>query len=123
MRVLYFLLAIIVGVTNRHLARGRGHGLICGMLECWTFLHKVIADEAKVSALRKNRGFLLSRAVLESEYEMIGDAIATRDLHQVALRDGGPVHCAHHEKAMDQPFLVTHGYGSSRHRGAVEKTS
>src|ERR1700677_1938922 len=123
MRVLYFLLAIIVRVANRHLPRRRGHRLLRGMLECRTFLHKMIADETKVAALGKNRGLLLSRTILEAKYELTGDAIATRHLHQVPLRDGSTVNRAQQEKAMDQPFLVTYRYGSSRRRGAAKKTS
>jgi hypothetical protein len=83
----------------------------------------MVTDKAKVAALGKNRGFLLSRTVIEAEYELTGDAIAMRDLHEVTFRDAGPVQRAQHEKAMDQPFLVTHLHWRRPHRDAAEQTN
>jgi hypothetical protein len=82
----------------------------------------VIADQTKIAALRKNRGFLLSRTVLEAEYELTRDAIAMHDLREVAFRNGIPVKRAQHEKAMNQTFPVAHFQRRCR-QDAAEETS
>jgi hypothetical protein len=51
-------------------------------------LYQVIAYEAESMALRKDGGFFIYRAILETKNHVAGHAIAPRDLRYITLGEG-----------------------------------
>jgi len=70
-------------------------------------LQKVIADQAKISALGIDGGLYLLRTVFEVKDQMAGYPVAASYLGDFALRDGNALQSAEHKKAVKQSLLVT----------------
>ncbi|HET9322033.1 MAG TPA: hypothetical protein VFO27_19720, partial [Bryobacteraceae bacterium] len=75
-----------------------------GTLERGALLDKVIRDELECAALRKDRRFLMDRAVFESEEKVRGYATAMGHLSQVTGGKALAIQCAQHEKAVKKPL-------------------
>src|ERR1700684_3842414 len=108
MLLLHFLLAVMVGVVNCNLAGGGRDLEVDGLLECISLLYLVIADEMEGSVLRKDGGFFLPGAILETEDQPACHLIATSDLGEVAFGDRDAFEIAENEKAVDQTFAIAH---------------
>jgi hypothetical protein len=61
------------------------------LLEGWSLLYEVIAEEPKMTALREDTGLIIYRPILEVEYQTAGDAIALGALNQIAARQDLPL--------------------------------
>jgi hypothetical protein len=67
----------------------------------------VVADELEVTALREDCGFIVDRAVLETEEQAGGDPIAPDHLEEVTHRNHATFFRAKRKKSMDGPLQVT----------------
>ena len=68
--------------VDRHLER---------LLEGWSLLYEVVAQQREMPTLGEDGGFIIQRAVLEVEHETAGDAIAPSVLNQIAVRQHTPL--------------------------------
>jgi hypothetical protein len=69
----------------------------------------VIGYEFEITALRKDRGFIVNRTIFEMENQARGDLIATDDLELVTCCKDAALSRTQHEKAVDGPLDMADG--------------
>jgi hypothetical protein len=77
----------------------------------------MIADQLKVTTLRKHGNFVVDRSVFESIYEMSGYAIAVSGRNEVAACHGGSGGILEGEKSVAEPLGISYRYNLGQ-RGA-----
>jgi hypothetical protein len=108
------LLPILSGGADGDLAVGNIDRGIHRLREGRPFLYVVVGDELEVTALREDRGFIIDRAILETEEQAGGNPIAVDHLEEVADCKYLTLFRTQCEKAVDGPLDVAHGYGLGR---------
>ena len=73
-----------------------------------TLLNEVIGQKVEGVVLRKNRGLIVNRAVLEVEHKFTGYFIAFDLLNQVTRGDRLPRNGAKHKQSMRDALSVAH---------------
>ena len=81
----HFFFAIVIGIADGDIAGGRVNSEFGWVLEGGTFLDEVITDQAKFTALGKNRGLILQGSVLEVIDQASRDPVAMDGLQKVAI--------------------------------------
>jgi hypothetical protein len=85
------------------------------MPESWALLNELVVHEPEVTALGKDGGFVMNRAVFEVENQPAGHAIATGDLDQITVSESVSRHRAQHQETVDQPLRVANDYRCRRY--------
>jgi hypothetical protein len=93
------------------------------MREGWALLHQVITEESEATTLRIDSGFVVYRAVLETELQLARHPVTTGDLGQVAVGEDVALQRAEYEKAVDYALRVAYGYRRRRQRARLEQRS
>jgi hypothetical protein len=70
----------------------------------------MVAQESEITALRKDCGLIVNRAVLKSEHQVAGHPIPKGGLDQVTVGEGFTLHSAKQQKTVDQALGAAHGY-------------
>jgi hypothetical protein len=105
------LLAALSGGADCDLAGGNVDRDVHWLREGRAFLYVVVADELEVAALSEHGGFIIDRAILESEEQARGDAIAADHLEEVTHRKRLALLRTQGEKAVNRSLHMPHGYG------------
>src|SRR5262249_22060100 len=104
----HLFLAILPHGTDRNLTAANVDRHIHRMRERRPFLYMVVGYQLKVIALRKHRGLIVDRAILEPKSKARGDLFAADDLDEVARTNRTALLRTQHKKAMDSPFDVAY---------------
>src|ERR1700693_3057515 len=113
---------MIVGISNGDLACSYvDRSFHCG-LELRAFLDNVILQQPESAALRKCSGLFVNRAVRKFKRHPARDAIALRDLRQVAIGDGLAIWRPQHEEAVTHALAVTYLHRLGLQRCQLKET-
>src|ERR1041385_5719293 len=103
-RLLRGLLFVVVCVVDDDVACGGVERKIERLRKHAALLRQPITDGMKLAALREHREFGLDRSVAKTKREMVRDAIAVRDLVEIAVCDDRAVQRAHGEESVNESF-------------------
>jgi len=117
----HLLLAIVAGAVDRDLARGTVDQDFHRMLERRALLHQVVAQEPEVTALGKDGGFVVDRAIPEVEHQSAGYPIATGDLNEITIGEGVSRERAQNQKTVDHTLGVANSNRLRGHRSWLKQ--
>jgi hypothetical protein len=103
------------------LAAGNVDREIHRLREGRTFLDVVVGNELEVTALREDRGFIIDRAILETEEQAGCNPIAADRLEEVTHCKQVALFRAQGEKAVDRSLDVADEYGLRRRTRLQDK--
>jgi hypothetical protein len=71
----------------------------------------MVGDELEDAALCEDCGFIIDRAIFEAEEQTGDDPVAAHHLEEVTHGKHMALFRTQHEKTVDGPLHMTHGYG------------
>jgi hypothetical protein len=118
-----FVFAVLVGGVRGDLAAGSVDGEIEGIVEGWTFLDVVIADELEVGGLGEDGGLVVEGAVSEVKGEAHGDDAVAEGLDEIAVGEDLSFARAQEQEAVEGALwgVDGDGVGVESERGDCQK--